>query len=69
MIIARFGAGTSLAGKTLAQIATERGTDPVTTYIDLIGESRAARADGRDCGESVVASSMTFDDSRVLLRR
>ncbi len=67
MIIARFGADTTLEGKTLAQIATERGTDPVTTYIDLIAESRAARADGRDGGESIVATSMDFDDIARLL--
>ena len=67
MIIARFGADTTLEGKTLAQIAMERGTDPVTTYIDLIAQSRAARADGRDGGESIVASSMTFDDIATLM--
>ncbi len=67
MLIARFGADTTLEGKTLAQIATQRGTDPVTTYIDLIAESRAARAEGRDGGESIVASSMAFDDIATLM--
>ena len=67
MLIARFGADTTLEGKTLAQIATERGTDPVTTYIGLIAESRAARAEGRDGGESIVATSMDFDDIATLM--
>ena len=67
MIIARFGADTALEGMTLAQIAARRGTDPVTTYIDLIAESRTARAEGRDGGESIVATSMTFDDIATLM--
>ena len=67
MIIARFGADTTLEGMTLAQIADRRGTDAVTTYIDLIAESRAARAEGRDGGESIVAASMTFDDIATLM--
>ena len=67
MIVARFGADTTLEGMTLAQIAARRGTDPVTTYIDLIAESRTARAEGRDGGESIVATSMTFDDIATLM--
>ncbi|MYA63145.1 MAG: D-aminoacylase [Gemmatimonadetes bacterium] len=67
MIIARFGADTTLEGMTLAQIAARRGTDPVTTYIDLIAESRAARAEGRDGSESIVATSMDFDDIATLM--
>ena len=67
MIIARFGADTALEGKTLERIAAERGTDPVTTYIDLIAESRAARAEGRDGGENIVATSMDFDDIATLM--
>ena len=67
MIVARFGADTALEGMTLAQIAARRGTDAVTTYIDLIAESRAARAEGRDGGESIVATSMAFDDIATLM--
>ena len=47
MLIGRFEADTTLEGKTLAQIAEERGTDAVTTYLDLIAESRAGRESGR----------------------
>lgn len=67
MLIGRFGPDPGLEGKTLAEIAEERGTDPVTTYLDLIAESRAARAEGRDGGESIVATSMTVDDIAALL--
>ena len=66
MLIGRFEADTALEGKTLAQIAGERGTDAITTYLDLIAESRAARDGGRG-GESIVATSMTFDDIATLM--
>ena len=67
MLIGRFGADPELEGRTLARIAEERGTDPVTTYLDLIAESQAARAEGRDGGESIVATSMTIDDIAALM--
>ncbi|MCY4647698.1 MAG: D-aminoacylase [Gammaproteobacteria bacterium] len=67
MLIGRFGADPELEGRTLARIAEERGTDPVTTYLDLIAESQAARAEGRDGGESIVATSMTVDDIAALM--
>ncbi len=66
MLIGRFEADTTLEGKTLAQIAEERGTDAVTTYLDLIAESRAGRESGWG-GESIVATSMTFDDIATLM--
>lgn len=67
MLIGRFEPDPALEGKTLADIAQERGTDPVTTYLDLIAESQAARAEGRDGGESIVATSMTVDDIAALM--
>ncbi len=67
MLIGRFGPDPDLEGKTLAEIAEERGTDPVTTYLDLIAESQTARAEGRDGGESIVATSMTVDDIAALM--
>ena len=66
MLIGRFEADTVLEGKTLAQIAEERGTDAVTTFLDLIAESRAGRESGRG-GESIVGTSMTFDDIATLM--
>ncbi len=67
MLIGRFEPDPVLEGKTLADIAQERTTDPVTTYLDLIAESQAARAEGRDGGESIVATSMTVDDIAALM--
>ncbi len=67
MLIGRFGPDPTLEGKTLAEISAQRGTDPVTTYMDLIAESQAARAAGRDGSESIVGTSMTFDDIATLM--
>ena len=67
MLIGRFGPDSTLEGKTLAEISAERGTDPITTYLDLIAESRAARDSGGNGRESVVATSMTFEDIATLM--
>ena len=67
MLIGRFEPDPALEGRTLAEIAEDRGTDAVTTYLDLIAESQAARAEGRDGGESIVATSMTVDDIAALM--
>ena len=68
MLIGRYGPDPALEGKTLAEISAERGTDPVTTYLDLIQVSQAARADSAlDGSESIVATSMTFDDIATLM--
>lgn len=67
MIIGRFGPDPTLEGMTLARIAAERGTDAVTTYLDLIAESRTEEAAGRDGRESIVARSMTVDDIATLM--
>ena len=68
MLIGRYGPDPSLEGKTLAEISVERGTDPVTTYLDLIEVSQATQADSApDRNESIVATSMTFDDIATLM--
>ena len=67
MLIGRYGPDPTLEGKTLAQISEERGTDPITTYLDLIAVSQAARDSGRNGRESIVATSMTFNDIATLL--
>ena len=68
MLIGRYGPDPALEGKTLAEISAERGTDPVTAYLDLIQVSQAARADSAlDGSESIVATSMTFDDIATLM--
>lgn len=68
MLIGRYGPDPALEGKTLAEISAERATDPVTTYLDLIQVSQAARADSTlDGSESIVATSMAFDDIATLM--
>ena len=68
MLIGRYGPDPALEGKTLAEISAERGTDPVTTYLDLIQVSQAALADSAlDGSESIVGTSMAFDDIATLM--
>lgn len=68
MLIGRYGPDSTLEGKTLAEIAADRGTDPVTAYLDLIAVAQAAKAgSGLDAGEAIVATSMTFDDIATLM--
>ena len=45
MLIARFDPEPAYVGKTLAEIAKLRGTDPVTTYLDLIAISQKAEGE------------------------
>jgi N-acyl-D-amino-acid deacylase len=67
MLIAEFEPDPSLAGKTLAEIAALRGTDPATTLRNLIREAEKLR-EGRgfegedDHVESVIAVSMKEAD-------
>jgi N-acyl-D-amino-acid deacylase len=73
MLIPKFEPDPSLAGKTLAEIAALRGTDPATTLIDLIREAEALRAESRSKGEdddveTVIAVSMTEPDIERLMR-
>ena len=72
MLIPDFDAEPSLAGKTLAEIAALRGTDPATTLIDLIREAEALRVERTSKGEdedveSVIAVSMTEADIERLM--
>ncbi len=72
MLIPDFDPDPSLAGKTLAEIAALRGTDPATTLIDLIREAEAMRAEKRASGEdedieSIIAVSMTEADIEKLI--
>jgi N-acyl-D-amino-acid deacylase len=57
MLISRYDADKSLVGKTIAQIAAERGTSPAETYLELINTSIAKKAE-----ESVIGTSMDSND-------
>jgi N-acyl-D-amino-acid deacylase len=62
MLISRYDADTSLVGKTIAQIAKERGKPPAETYLELINTSIAKKAD-----ETVIGTSMNADDIARLI--
>ncbi len=54
-------------GRTLAEIAAERGEDPVDTYMMLVRESQALAAATGSGTESVLGTSMDPADVRALL--
>lgn len=62
MLIAEYEAQPELVGKTIAEIAKQRGEDPATTYMWLIAEARARNAD-----EMVIGTAMTESDIIQLL--
>ncbi len=64
MIVADFSPDTTYVGKTIAEIAELRDTDPVTTYMELIQESQA----DEQGSESVIARSMDEQDIKTILR-
>jgi N-acyl-D-aspartate/D-glutamate deacylase len=73
MLIPIFEPDPSLAGKTLAEIAAQRRTDPATTLIDLIREAESLRAERESEDhesadiESVIAVSMKEADIERLM--
>ena len=52
----------SLVGKTVAEIAAARGTDPATTLMALVAQSQAPGAE-----EAVMGTSMRADDTAALI--
>ncbi|UCC49592.1 MAG: D-aminoacylase [Gemmatimonadota bacterium] len=68
LLLARFDPDTSYVGKTVAEVAELRGTDPVTTYMDLIAESQALWQETGESVESVIGTSMDpADVARLIL--
>ncbi len=57
MLISRYDADKSLIGKTIAQIAQERGQPPAQTYLELINTAIAKKT-----AESVIGTSMNSRD-------
>jgi N-acyl-D-amino-acid deacylase len=69
LLLGRFAPDTSYVGRTVAEIARTRGTDPATTLMQLIAEAeafRAARPEVEDV-ESVIGTSMDERDVERLL--
>lgn len=62
LLISHFSPEPSLVGKTIAQIAALRRTDPAETLMRLIAESRGPTAE-----ESVIGTSMRADDVATLI--
>jgi N-acyl-D-amino-acid deacylase len=62
LLLSRFAPDTSYVGKTVAEIAQLRGTDPATTLMALIRETEEAERAGRPSGESVIGTSMDERD-------
>jgi N-acyl-D-amino-acid deacylase len=67
LLITRFDPEPSYAGKTLAEIAGMRGSDPATTLIDLIRLSEAMRRQTGEGAESVIGTSMQEPDVEQLM--
>ena len=68
LLLGRYGPEPGYSGKTVAEIASIRGTDPATTLMDLIRLSLEADSAGRDGDESVVATSMDEGDIERIMR-
>jgi N-acyl-D-amino-acid deacylase len=59
----------TVVNKTVAQIARERGTDSVTTLLDLTHAAIAAEKEGgEDAGTSIIGTSMAEQDIERIFR-
>lgn len=67
LLLTQFDPEPSYAGETIAEIARMRGSDPVTTLIDLIRMSEAMRKETGRGVESVIGTSMQEPDVERLL--
>ena len=67
LLLGRFAPEPSYVGKTVAEIAALRGTDPAATLMALIAESQALADETGEGTESVIATSMTEEDVEQLL--
>jgi len=63
MLFGTYDADPSIVGKTLAEIAAERGRDPAELYLELI-----RRAIAEDQDESVIGTSMAAEDIVTLMQ-
>ncbi|HEX8848567.1 MAG TPA: D-aminoacylase [Gemmatimonadaceae bacterium] len=67
LLISRFEPQPEYAGKTVAEIARMRGSDPATTLMWLIATSESARKSGGKGGQGVIATSMDERDIAKLI--
>ena len=67
LLLGQFGPDTTYVGRTVAQIAAARGTDPPATLMALIRESLAMEKRTGNSAESVIGTSMDERDIERLL--
>jgi N-acyl-D-amino-acid deacylase len=67
LLVARFDPDPAYVGRTVAQIAAARGTDPPATLMALIRESLALERNTGSSAESVIGTSMDERDIERLL--
>lgn len=67
ILVSRYDPEPSYVGMTVAEIADLRGSDPVTTYIELIAAAEELRKETGGAVESIVATSMTEEDVARLI--
>jgi len=68
LLLGRYEPNPSYAGKTVAEISTLRGTDSITTLIDLIRDSEAMRKSTGHSTESVIGTSMVEPDVERIMK-
>jgi len=68
LLLGRYEPTPACAGKTIAEISALRGTDSVTTLIDLIRESEAMRKSTGRPTQSVIGTSMVEPDVERIMR-
>jgi N-acyl-D-amino-acid deacylase len=68
LLLGRYRPNPAYAGRTVADIAAERGEAPEVTLLALIRDAEAMRAAGGEDVESVIGTSMTEGDLEALLR-
>lgn len=67
LLLSRFAPDTGYVGKTVAEIAKLRRTDPATTLMRLIAQAESLRATGATDVEGVIGTSMDEQDVARLI--
>jgi N-acyl-D-amino-acid deacylase len=68
LLLGHYEPNPSYAGKTVAEISKLRGTDSITTLIDLIRDSEAMRKRTGHSSEGVIGTSMVEPDVELIMK-